>query len=75
MIEDEKLIEIKKKVEFLFKKRIAAHISIKDSPQFYNGLITEFSEMWFKIDDFKFPDQPVWFMDVNKAEPYIGRKE
>lgn len=83
------LEDIKKKILFLYQRKIKAHVKLKHNvvqkdgtikSQFNNGLITKVSDAWFLIEDEvvkskygKYPN--IWFMDVKEVEPFLFRGE
>lgn len=56
---------------FLFKKKITAHVDIKDK-QFYNGLIIELHETFLVINDRMIGETPVAFSEINNIEKFRG---
>ena len=66
---DEELNVLIKKVNFFKDKSKPVHVSIK-SGKFYNGFITEINADFFIVSEFKFGEQPVFYVEVLTVEEY-----
>ena len=58
---------------FLFEKKITAHIDTKDL-DFYNGLILEINNNFIVINDRFLGDTPIAFSEIKSIEKFRGEK-
>lgn len=60
---------IEKKIRAYSEKQIAVHI-VKKNAEWLNGPITEVSEEFFIIDEFKKGQMPVFYSEISYVETY-----
>jgi len=64
MIDEKGMIEIiKKKVDYFYKNKIPAHLSLK-TERFLNGKIKEINDEFFILDDFVEGEQPIFYIEI-----------
>jgi hypothetical protein len=63
---------IRTKIQTFFDKERPVHVDTK-SGKWYNGFIREISADFFIINEFKFGEVPVFFLEVTDVTPFVPR--
>ena len=72
--QNSELLLIKQKCEIYFDNHQSVHVVLK-SGEWLNGKIEELNGDLFTIIEFKKGEMPVFFIEIQKIEPYIDIKK
>ncbi len=70
--EDMKINE--EKINKAFNSNLKIHIDLRDG-SWRNGYIKEISADFFMFEDMVNGEEPIFFLELKKVEPYLNKKE